>query len=154
MRYKKTAGMVVAVCLSCIVGYVLWSMVSFQIKLRAHRDAISSALGNPEMCRKIGDLLAQLSHTATSNVRQTIDETQIPIDLRRIGPLIEAYYDDHEASIVMGGGWYRYGYELVLDEQMSTTTTSVWNLYVRVGDDDASLRNIKYSATTDAPLPH
>ncbi|MBE9129010.1 MULTISPECIES: hypothetical protein [unclassified Coleofasciculus] len=81
----------------------------------------------PEVYESVGRTLVLYSQSDPKLFPEgEIDSAWLPAELHHIGGAFYEF-DSSGSRIEMGGGFYHYGYSLVLDKQTSTSNPNVWN---------------------------
>lgn len=85
-------------------------------------------LKRPSVYEPVGETLALYCQSDSNLVPERINYAWFPHPLRKKRRGC-GYISEKAAGVEMGGGFYHYGYRVVLDESASDATTNVWSLY-------------------------
>jgi hypothetical protein len=94
-----------------------------------HIKATEAKLQKPAVYEPVARRLALYCQSDQSLFPKILSYAWLPDELAKVSAGHCSLDADH-ASVEMGGGFYHFGYRLVLDRVTSTSSTNVWQLYL------------------------
>ena len=147
-KRKKKLWIILGLVILAVLVFNPVSLIFLSVFLgMGHIKVVEAKLQKPVVYEPVAERLATYCQSDQSLFPKILSYAWLPEEISRLGhPWCEIA--TNSAFVEMGGGFYHFGYNLELDETLSTPATNAWNLFFdREGSQNKLLMTLRLAAT-------